>query len=504
MDGTATRRIVIAGGGTAGWMTAAALARFLPRGWSVTLVESDEIGTIGVGEATIPMIRLFNQSLGIDEAEFLRETRGSYKLGIAFEGWGGFADRYIHGFGLVGRSLGLIPFHHYWLRGRAEGIARPLGDYILNIAACDAGRFAHVERAPGSALPPMPYAFHFDATLYARFLRGYAQARGVERREGRIVEVRRDGASGDVTELALADGTLVAGDLFVDCSGMRGLLIAQTLGAGYEDWSEWLACDRAVAVPSARVADPVPYTRSIASPAGWRWRIPLQHRTGNGHVFCSAHMSEDEATAILMDGLDGEALGDPRTIRFTAGRREAAWRHNVVAIGLSSGFIEPLESTSIHLIQTAISRLIDFLPAGPVAAADRDTYNRLTRFEIERIRDFVILHYAANGRTGEPFWDRLREMALPDRLARRIAMFRASGRIVREGDELFDVAGWVQVMIGQNILPECWHPLAQQIDAGQLRAFLDTVHGAATAEVPHMPHHADILSRLAPKDPVHA
>lgn len=504
MDGTAARTIVIAGGGTAGWMTAAALARFLPRGWRVTLVESDEIGTIGVGEATIPMIRLFNQSLGIEEADFLRATQGSYKLGIAFEGWGGFGERYIHGFGLVGRSLGLLPFHQYWLRAKALGLARPIGDYVLNVAACEANRFAPVDRAPGSALPPMPYAYHFDATLYARYLRAYAEARGVVRREGRIVEVLRDGENGDVSALRLADGGLIEGSLFVDCSGMRGLLIAGALGAGYEDWSEWLACDRAVAVPSARVEGPVPYTRAIASSAGWRWRIPLQHRTGNGHVFSSAYMSEDEATAILLAGLDGEAMAEPRTIRFTAGRRRDAWRHNVVAIGLASGFIEPLESTSIHLIQTGISRLIDLLPEGKVAAADRDTYNRLTTFEIERIRDFVILHYAANGRAGEPFWDRLRQMDLPERLAQRIALFRAHGRIIREGEELFDVPGWVQVMIGQNILPERCHPLADQLEERQLAAFLDTVHKAATGEVRHMPLHADLLARLHPKEPVHA
>lgn len=498
MTAEAHRRIVIVGGGTSGWMTAAALGRFLENGWAITLVESDEIGTIGVGEATIPMIRNFNQALGIDEAEFLAATQGTYKLGIRFEGWGGYGESYTHGFGLVGRGLGLIPFQHYWLRGRAEGLAGPLGDYVLNAVVAGQNRFAHVDRPAGSPLPPLPYAYHFDAALYARFLRRYAEARGVTRREGRIVDVRRDPLTGDVAALGLADGGTVEGDLFIDCSGFRSLLLGDTLGVGYVSWSEWLACDRAVAVPCASAKPLVPYTRSIAEPAGWRWRIPLQHRTGNGHVYCSSVMSEDEATARLLAGLDGEALADPRAVRFTAGRRERFWERNVVAIGLASGFIEPLESTSIHLVQTAINRLLEFLPNGPVADADRDAFNRLSVWEIERIRDFVILHYIANGRAGEPFWDRLRDLALPEGLARRIAMFRANGRIVREGDELFDVPGWVQVMIGQGIVPEKWHPLADQLTSDQLGAFLQTVAGAYVQDAGRMLPHADYIARFCP------
>lgn len=489
-------RIVIVGGGTSGWMTAAALARFLDLSrWSVTLIESDEIGTIGVGEATIPMIRNFNQALGIDEAEFMAATQGSYKLGINFEGWGGFDQDYIHAFGLVGRGLGLLPFQHYWLRGRAEGLAGPLGDYVLNAVAAHAGRFAHVARAPDSPLPPLPYAYHLDATLYARYLRGYAEKGGVVRREGRIVEVLRHGDSGDVATLRLADGGELAGDLFVDCSGFRSLLLGEVLGVGYEDWGQWLACDRAVAVPTARTDPLVPYTRSIAQHAGWRWRIPLQHRTGNGHVFCSDLMSEDEATRLLLDQVDGEVLAEPWVIRFRSGRRARFWDRNVVAIGLASGFIEPLESTAIHLVQTAISRLLDFLPNGPVAAADRDGFNRLALFEIEKIRDFVILHYAANGRNGEPFWDHKRTMELPRPLAERIAMFRASGRIVREHDELFDVPGWVQVMIGQGIDPQGWHPLADQLSIERLAGFLDTVKDAFARDAARMPCHAEFIAR---------
>ena len=498
------RRIVIAGGGTSGWMTAAALARFLEAGWSVTLVESDAIGTIGVGEATIPMVRNFNQALGIDEAQFLAETHGTYKLAIQFEGWGGFGQSYMHAFGLVGRGLGLLPFHQYWLRGRAAGVAGPLGDYVLNAVAAEGNRFDHVERQAGSPLPPLPYAYHFDAALYAAFLRRYAEARGVVRREGRIVEVLRHGGTGDIAALRLEDGTEVAGDLFIDCSGFRSLLLGEALGVGYQDWGHWLPCDTAIAVPSARTDPLVPYTRSIAQRAGWRWRIPLQHRTGNGHVFSSAHLSEDEATAILLSQIDGEALAEPRAIRFRAGRRDRFWHRNVVAIGLSSGFIEPLESTAIHLVQSAINRLLDFLPNGAVQDADRDSFNRLAGFEIEKIRDFVILHYAANGRHGEPFWDRARAMDLPDALAQRIALFRATGRIMREHDELFDVAGWSQVMIGQGMVPQAWHPLADQLAPDQLAAFLATVHDAYVRDAARMPGHADFISRFCPTGAVHA
>lgn len=498
------KRIVIVGGGTSGWMTAAALARFLQTGWQVTLIESDEIGTVGVGEATIPMIRNFNQALGIDEAEFLAATNGTYKLAIQFEGWGGFDQSYMHAFGVVGRSLGLLPFHHYWLRGRAKGVAGSLGNYVLNSVIARDNRFARIERHADSPLPPVPYAFHFDASLYAAFLRRYAEQRGVLRCEGRIVAVDRDPASGDVTQVRLNDGKAVAGDLFVDCSGFRSLLLGEALGVPYVSWQQWLACDRAVAVPCEKAGPLVPYTRSIAEPAGWRWRIPLQHRTGNGHVFCSSHMSEDEATARLLAGLDGPALAEPRALRFTAGRRERFWDANVVAIGLASGFIEPLESTSIHLVQTAINRLLEFLPDGPIAPADRDEYNRLAIWEIERIRDFIILHYIANGRHHEPFWDNLRHVELPQTLAQRLAMFRTSGRIFREGEELFDVQGWVQVLIGQGIVPDSWHPLADQLELGQLAGFLDTLGDAYRRDAARLPAHAEFIARFCAAGDAHA
>lgn len=492
------RRIVIVGGGTAGWMTAAAMARFLIPGSSVTLVESDEIGTVGVGEATIPAIRNYNNALGLDEAEFLKATGGTYKLGITFEDWGGPGQSYMHAFGLVGRGLGLLPFHHYWLRGRAMGIAKPLGHYVLNNVVAAGNRFAHVERAEDSQLPPMPYAFHFDASLYARFLRSFAEERGVVRQEGRIVAVNRHPTSGDIASITLASGGQVDGDFFVDCSGFRGLLIEQELESGFEDWSHWLPCDRAIPMPCTSVKPLVPYTRSIARKAGWQWRIPLQHRIGNGYVFCSRHISEDEAAATLLANLDGEAMAEPRVLRFQAGKRRRSWIRNVIAIGLSSGFLEPLESTSIHLVQTAVNRLLDLLPRGEASDAQRDEYNRRTDFEMSRIRDFIILHYHANGRVGEAFWDEIRAAEVPETLQRKLALFRSSGGIFRDGDELFDIPGWVQVMIGQNIIPEQWHPITDQVAEDKLKLFLDSLEQSYVRDSARMQDHADFLSRFAP------
>ncbi|OYU37237.1 tryptophan halogenase family protein [Novosphingobium sp. PASSN1] len=487
-------RIVVAGGGTAGWMTAAALGHFLDRGFTVTLVESEEIGTVGVGEATIPQIRMFNQALGIDEDAFSRATQATFKLAIEFVGWGRPGERYMHAFGDVGRDVGLCAFHHYWSRGRRLGLAGPHGDYAINDIAARAGRMHRGAPLTSRNVPEMPHAFHFDAGLYAAFLRQFAEARGVVRREGKIGEVRQDAQSGDITALVLASGEEIAGDLFIDCTGFRGLLIGGAMGSGYVDWSHWLPCDRALAVPSARVENFTPYTRATAHDAGWQWRIPLQHRTGNGRVYCSAFTTDEAAAESLLAHLDAPALADPRPIRFTTGRRAEAWRGNVIAVGLASGFLEPLESTSIHLIQTAISRILKLLPGKEQTQAARDEYNRQFTFEMERIRDFIVLHYHVNQRP-EPFWQAMRDMALPDTLKDRIELFRTNGHIFRHGDELFGEVGWFQVMAGQGIVPERSHGLAETIDEADLKGYLETLNGLYRREVERYPAHADFIAR---------
>jgi tryptophan halogenase len=482
-------RITIAGGGTAGWMTAAALSHFLdPAHFAITLIESDEIGTVGVGEATIPQIQLFNQALGIDEDAFLAATQGSYKLGIEFVGWREPGHRYMHAFGAIGRDVGLVPFQHYWRRALELGFAKPLAHYSLNEMAARAGRMHRGGPITARTIPAMPYAFHFDASLYAAYLRRYAEARRVRRIEGRIAEVDRQGA--DVRALSLASGERIEADLFIDCTGFRALLI----DSDYEDWSHWLPCDRAIALPCATGGSFTPYTRATAHAAGWQWRIPLRHRTGNGHVFSSRHMSEDEATAILLANLDGAPMGEPRALRFIAGKRRAAWAGNVVAIGLSSGFLEPLESTSIFLIQSAIQRLFKLLPGRNIRPADRAEYNRQTDFEIERIRDFIILHYKLNERP-EPFWAEMRAMAVPETLQAKLDLFAASGHITREHEELFTEVGWLQVMVGQGLLPEGYHALAGATPARDLAQYLDTIETLYAREVERMPSHAEFLAR---------
>ena len=390
----------------------------------------------------------------------------------------------MHAFGQVGRALGIVPFHHYWLRARAAGAAADYGSYSFNETAARSGRFAKNEGPPGP-IPDLTYAYHFDAGLYARMLRAYAETRGVVRVEGEIGGYDKHGESGDITALTLKDGRRIEGQLFVDCTGFRGLLIGEAMGSAYRDWSNVLPCDRALAVPCARSTAFRPYTQSMARTAGWQWRIPLQHRTGNGHVYCSSFTSDDEAAATLLANLDGKLLDQPRPLRFTTGRREAFWLGNVVALGLAAGFMEPLESTSIHLIQAGIARLIDYFPGAGVDPAARDQFNALSMFEWERIRDFIILHYKANERHGEPFWDACRAMAVPDSLVEKIDLFRASGRIHRVHEELFTEEGWSQVMIGQNVMPRSWHPLADQPSHDELVDFPRHAPDRLSAEERH-------------------
>ena len=490
----AVRRIVIVGGGSAGWMCAAALAaRLGPGARQITLVESDEIGIVGVGEATIPPIRGFNALIGLDEDEFLRETGGSFKLGIEFVDWGARGERYMHAFGDVGRPLDDLPFHQHWLR---VGAPEPLAAYSVNNQAALAGRFMRPRPdMAGSPLAEIAYAFHFDAARYAALLRRRAQAAGVQRIEGRIGQVERDEQG--IRRLRLASGAVVEGDFFIDCSGLHALLIGRTLGVPFEDWSNWLPCDRAWAVPTASAGPLLPYTRATARDAGWQWRIPLQHRTGNGHVFASAFTDEAAARETLLAHLDAELLAEPRLIRFRTGRRQHAWVGNCVAIGLSSGFLEPLESTSLHLVQSAVLRLLEFFPSGDTAAgdaADIAEYNRQTAAEMASVRDFIVLHYKLTRRDDTPFWRHCRDMAVPEHLRERMALFASRGRLYRYGQELFSEPSWLQVLVGQGLRPAGHHPLAELCPVERAQAFVGDVRRVVQRCVEVMPSHADFIA----------
>ncbi len=487
------RRVVIVGGGTAGWMTAAALTDQLGALVSVQLIESAEIGIVGVGEATFPHLRLFLQRLGIDEAAFMAATHATYKLGIVFNDFGALGEEYMHGFAGFGEPVAGVPFHHYWLRmaGQANGAA--IGDYSIAVAAARARRF-HPPCAALGGDGAFSYAYQFDATRFAPFLRDFACALGAERREATVRRVVRDAESGDVAALELADGSRIEGDLFIDCSGFRSLLLGETLGEDWESWSDWLPCDRAVAMPCTRPPGEIePFTRAIGMSAGWRWRIPLQHRLGNGYVFSSAYLSEAAATAELAAVLEGEPLAEPRILKFSPGRRRQAWAHNVIGIGLASGFLEPMESTSIYLVQVAIDWLLELFPLGAVEPGDRATFNELIDFEYARIRDFLILHYHATRRDDSPFWNRMRTMDLPDSLAERLALWRRSARVAHYGRGPFLEPSWVAVLLGQGIRPEGWDARAQLPDAERLAGAMQALRADVDRRVAHMPGHAAYL-----------
>ncbi|MDE2251684.1 MAG: tryptophan 7-halogenase [Gammaproteobacteria bacterium] len=496
MTSQPVRSVVIVGGGTAGWMTAAALARVLGGRCRIRLVESEEIGTVGVGEATIPQIRGFNQSLGIDEDDFVRQTQATFKLGIQFVDWARLGERYLHSFGVLGRERGLLPFYHYWIKAMLAGRGGDLGDYALNAAAAIRGKFLRpAALGPDSPLSSIAYAFQLDAGLYARYLRAFAEQRGARRTEGKVRETLLRAKDGFIEAIILESGERIEGELFIDCSGFRGLLIEQALHTGYEEWTHWLPCDRAVAVPCASSGPPTPYTRSTARGAGWQWRIPLQHRIGNGYVYSSAHISDDEAGATLLGNLDGEALAEPRVLRFVTGRRRRIWERNCVAVGLSSGFMEPLESTSIHLIQSTITRLLSFFPDTGFDPVLIERFNQKAVFEVERIRDFLILHYHATERNDTPFWDYCRTMEIPSSLREYMDLFRHSGRFYRENEELFAQISWVQVLIGQRITPRAYHPLVDLLSEAELDAFLADVKRVIGSCVEVMPAHEAFIAR---------
>ncbi len=496
-------RVVVLGGGTAGWMSAAAIARLLDGLVEVELVESEDIGIVGVGEATLPHIRGFVERLGIDEAAFMKATHATYKLGIDFRDFGRIGESYVHPFGSFGEEVAGVGFHHYWLELQRQGMAKPLGTYSLAVEAALANRFKP-PLEDSSLASTYGYAYQFDATLFGPFMREFGLGIGVKRTEGKVVEVRQNPESGDVTTLVLEDGREITGDLFVDCSGFRSLLLGQTLCEEWEDWSPWLPCDRAAAMPCAHVTEEIePYTRAIALPAGWHWRIPLQHRIGNGYVFSSAFISEDEACAVIAGAVEGEALAEPRLLRFRAGRRKRSWCKNVIATGLASGFLEPLESTSIYLAQMAITYLIELFPiGGEIDPRDRDEFNRLVDMEYDRVRDFLILHYHATTRDDSEFWNHVRTMEVPDTLAGKLALWRETGRIEKYSDGLFYDASWIAVYVGQGFLPERHDPRAGLPDPAQVARAMTALEGAIREEVAAMPGHRDFLTsraeRLAP------
>ncbi|MDE2248938.1 MAG: tryptophan 7-halogenase [Xanthomonadaceae bacterium] len=489
--------IVIVGGGTAGWMAAAAFSKVLGAGYDIRLIESEEIGTVGVGEATVPHLKLFNNLLEIDEIEFVKQVQGTFKLGIQFNDWGRLGDSYIHGFGSIGHDVSLLPFHQFWIKARQQGFAADIGDYSLNTLAAPRGKFmASATDVPAnSPLANIAYAYHFDAGLYARYLRGYAEQRGVRRTEGKIRQTTLRATDGFVESVSLESGECVAGELFIDCSGFRGLLIEQALHTGYDDFTHWLPCDRALAVPCESIGPPTPYTRSTARAAGWQWRIPLQNRTGNGYVYASTHLSDDEAAATLLQNLDGPALAEPRLLRFTTGMRRKVWNKNVVALGLASGFLEPLESTSIYMIQSGIARLLNLFPRADFSAVVSERYNAQAVFEYERIRDFLILHYHATARDDSAFWRQCRAMSIPPQLRDNIALFRDSGRFFRDAEEMFATVSWVQVMLGQGIDPRGYHPLVDQMPEHDLRRFIDGVGKVVASCVDSMPMHQVFIDR---------
>jgi len=476
-------KVVIAGGGTAGWMAAASLSKLLGKTLDITLVESDVIGTVGVGEATIPTLLTLHDLLKIKEQDFVSAVQGTFKLGISFENWRDVGKDYIHSFGFTGQDCWAAGFQHFWLKGKKLGISKEFGEYCNEWLAAKHNRFAVL---PNQNLN---YAYHIDASLYAQFLRKIADEYGVVRQEGKIKHVEQDPESGYITALKLDSGQRIEGDLFIDCTGFRGLLIEQTLNAGYEDWTHWLPSNSAVAVQTKSVGPPIPYTRAIAREVGWQWRIPLQHRVGNGIVFSSKHWSDDEAIDVLLSNIEGELLTEPRVIKFQTGQRRRHWHKNCIAMGLSSGFIEPLESTSIHLIQRSIIRLMQMFPYDGVRQPDVDEFNNQMNYEIEHVRDFIILHYHVTERTDTPFWRQCRSMDIPESLTHRIELFKQTGRVFKIPTELFGENSWIQVMLGQGLIPEQYHPIVNMMDDGELEEFLTGIHGSVRELVKQLPEH---------------
>lgn len=486
------KRVIIAGGGTAGWMTAAAISKLLGKNLDVTLIESDDIGTVGVGEATIPTLHIYHELLGLKESDVMAATNATFKLGISFENWRNVGENYIHSFGFLGQDCWAAQFHHFWLKGEQRGIVHDIGDYCLEHLAARERRFAVYANQDRN------HAYHFDAALYAKFLREFAERHGVTRIEGKIAEVKLREDNGFIDSLRLESGDVYHGDIFIDCTGFAALLIEKALHTGYDDWTHWLPCDRAIAVQSVSNGEMVPYTRAIAHAAGWQWRIPLQTRTGNGIVFCSRYMSDDEAVTKLTSELDGEMLVKPRVIPFRTGTRRKHWNKNCIAIGLSSGFIEPLESTSIHLIQRNIVRLLLMFPAQEIQQSDIDEFNHQALEEVEHVRDFIVLHYHVTDRTDSKFWRYCKNMPIPTSLSHRLDHFRETGRVYKYAKDLFHETSLVQVMLGQGIKPKAYHPIVDLMGDQELNTFLENIRKKVKQNVAQLPLHVDFIKQYCP------
>lgn len=494
MSTNSIQKIIIVGGGTAGWMTASALATLLgPSGIDIQLIESEDIPTVGVGEATIPQISLFNDLLGLHEDDFVSKTSATFKLGIEFKDWGQIGESYVHPFGGFGVDMEGIQFHHFWLRSKELGNPHPLGDYCLQDYGAKAGKFMRPDQTPRSPLSQIAYAFQFDAGFYAKYLRDVAVSRGVTRTEGKIVDVNLREVDGFIESVTLENGQTMDGELFIDCSGFRGLLIEQALKTGYEDWSHYLPVNRAVAVACEQDGDPIPYTRATAREAGWQWRIPLQHRLGNGYVYCDKYLTPEQAEADLLDSLEGAPLSAPKHLRFTTGHRKKFWNKNCLALGLSAGFMEPLESTSIHLVQSGIARLMSLFPDRRFDPTTIAYYNERTTEEYTRVRDFLILHYKATRRDDSPFWNYLRTMDVPAKLQEKMTAFAATGRVYREDLELFNETSWLAVMEGQGLKPKGYHPMANVLSEEELMSRLEQIRGTVVNSEKVMPRHIDFI-----------
>jgi tryptophan halogenase len=487
--------IVIVGGGTAGWMAASAISKLMSRiAVNVTLIESEAIGTVGVGEATIPQIQLFNRLLEIDEDDFMRRTQATFKLGIEFINWGRLGESYIHPFGSYGIDMEGIHFHQFWEKAKQSNPDLPsLSDYCLQAVAAERNKFTRPLNIDRSPLKKIAYAFQFDAGLYAKFLRELSEGYGVKRIEGKVTFVEQDSNNGYIKSLVLESGQVINGDFFIDCSGFQGLLIEKTLKAGYKDWSDMLPVNHAVACACTQNEDPIPYTRATAKEAGWQWRIPLQHRLGNGYVFSDKFLSAEAAEQELIGSLEGEPLADPKHLRFTTGHRKKFWDKNCLSLGLAAGFMEPLESTSIHLIQTGLSRLMAQFPDKDFNQKDIDYYNLRTEDEYIRVRDFLVLHYKASVRNDTPFWQYIQGMPLPDKLREKMELFQENGRIFREDNELFNETSWLAVMHGQGIRPKSYHPVADVLSDEEVAMRLADIHNSVVKSAEYMPSHIDYI-----------